>query len=50
VLRRRGYRLGSPGRLPRIFRAAFGADRRQDIAKYVIAVEVSGLVMLATGV
>src|SRR5260370_8760540 len=24
----------------RIFRAAFGTDRRQDIAKYVIAVEV----------
>ena len=63
MLRRRGYRLGSPGRLPRIsaaasvprwreykargvfisariFRAAFGTDRRDDIAKYVIVVEV----------
>ena len=26
----------------RIFRAAFGADPRQDIARYVIAVEVPG--------
>ena len=34
-IRRRGAFISA-----RIFRAAFGTDRREDIAKYVIAVEV----------
>ena len=33
-------RSGAPYISARMFRAAFGTDRRQDIAKYVIAVEV----------